>query len=314
MIDIKPIHENLYLVLDLGGTFTKYALMTPDCQILKKDKFPSVREPLPDFLTSIAAVYEQYRNDISGIAVSLPGILDNRSGHMYTGGYFSCLSGQNLTALLKARCSVPVSIANDAKCAGMAELWRGSLKGCESGVVLVCGTGIGGCIIYNGKVMEGTHFMAGEFSYSVIEGMKQPQLSNAFGFRCGIDSLLMSASQKTGISRELLNGELLFSMAGEGDKHALEAIREYARCLAVQIHNYQFILDPQRFAIGGGISEQPLLLTLIREELAAINRQYAPWSIPMPQVAACTFYNDANLIGALYHHLTLHKGGNYNGS
>ena len=51
--------KNKYLAIDIGGTFVKYALMTEDCLILEKNKFPSIREPLPDFLESIMSVYQQ---------------------------------------------------------------------------------------------------------------------------------------------------------------------------------------------------------------------------------------------------------------
>ncbi len=305
---MKQKNERKYLVMDLGGTFVKYALMTEDCRILEKDKFPSVCEPLTDFLASILSVYTKYQHCISGIAISLPGILDSRSGYMYTGGYFSCLSDINLVQTLEKYCSVPVSIANDAKCAGMAELRKGTMKECRNGVVLVCGTGIGGCVIIDGKVISGAHFMAGEFSYPIIEGIEHPQLRNAFGFRCGIHAMMDNVSRKTGLCKEGLTGEIIFSMADEGDEKVLKALREYAGILTLQIHNLQFILDPQRFAVGGAVSVQPLLIKLIREELAVINRQYVQWNIPMPEVMACAFYNDANLIGALYHHLNLFKG------
>ena len=62
------------------------------------------------------------------------------------------------------------------------------------------------------------------------------------------------------------------------------------------------MFDPEKIAVGGGISEQPLLLQLIREELLKINGMY-PWTLPVPEVTSCRFYNDANLIGAVYVHM-----------
>ena len=70
----------------------------------------------------------------------------------------------------------------------------------------------------------------------------------------------------------------------------------------MQISNYQFIVDPERIAIGGGISAQPVLLELIKEALKELNTVF-PYPIPLPDVVTCRFYNDSNLIGALYVHL-----------
>ena len=74
------------------------------------------------------------------------------------------------------------------------------------------------------------------------------------------------------------------------------------RRLAIQINNYQFILDPEKIVIGGGISVQPLFIQMIKEELKKINNVY-PWDLPIADIGVCKFFNDANLIGAVYVHI-----------
>ncbi|MGC6174616.1 ROK family protein [Lacrimispora sp. 38-1] len=91
-------------------------------------------------------------------------------------------------------------------------------------------------------------------------------------------------------------------MANCGDEKALAGIREYVRHLAIQINNYKFILDPEKIVIGGGISVQPLFLQMIKEEIKKINTVY-PWDLPIADVEVCKFFNDANLIGAVYVHI-----------
>ena len=76
---------------------------------------------------------------------------------------------QPFAALLEQQLGVPVTIANDGKCAAAAEAWTGSLAGVDNGLVLVLGTGIGGGIILNGKVYMGSHSAAGEVSNLVTE-------------------------------------------------------------------------------------------------------------------------------------------------
>ena len=90
----------------------------------------------------------------------------------------------------------------------------------------------------------------------------------------------------------------MFEAVNAGDVQALSALDTYAHRVAVQIFNLQTILDPERFAIGGGISAQPALLDAIRENL---KRLYAACSydVPHAEVVTAKFQNDANLVGAL---------------
>lgn len=99
-----------------------------------------------------------------------------------------------------------------------------------------------------------------------------------------------------------LDGEKIFAMANQGDGETMEVLRQYCRHLAVQISNCQFVIDPEKIAIGGGISAQPILLELIKEALKELNSVF-PYSLPIPEVVNCRFFNDSNLIGALYVHL-----------
>ena len=87
-------------------------------------------------------------------------------------------------------------------------------------------------------------------------------------------------------------------MANEGNEAALEALRLFARRVAAQAINCQFMFDPEKIAIGGGISAQPLLLQYVKEELPKIVDIY-PQKMPLPDVTVCKFFNDSNLIGAL---------------
>lgn len=291
-----------YLAIDVGGTFTKYAVISEDCQIIEKDKSPTVTEPLKDFIESLVLIYKKYRDKVDGIALSMAGIIDSETGFMYTGGNLTCITNLNIVEVLEKRCGVHVTVENDAKCAALAEVWKGALMDCSDAVVVVCGTGIGGAVIHDRKVLKGIHNMTGEFSYVMTEAQPEYSLDHSLAGNTGIKSLLQSVSGHTGIPAEELDGEKVFSMANCGDERAIAGIREYVRRLAIQINNYQFILDPEKIVIGGGISVQPLFLQMIKEELKKINAVY-PWDLPVADVSVCRFFNDANLIGAVYVHI-----------
>ncbi|MDD3361430.1 MAG: ROK family protein [Hespellia sp.] len=291
-----------YLAIDVGGTFTKYAVITDECQILEKDKSPTVTEPLEGFISSLVDIYQKYEGNVDGIALSMPGIIDSETGFMYTGGNLACITNLNIVEVLEKRCGVHVTVENDAKCAALAEVWKGALMDVSDAIVVVCGTGVGGAVIHDRKVLKGIHNMAGEFSYIMTDAEPEYTLDNSLAGNTGIKCMMKFVSKHTGIPAEELDGEKAFSMANCGDEKAIAGIREYVKHLAIQINNYQFIFDPEKIVVGGGISVQPLFLQMIKEELKKINAVY-PWDLPIADVDVCKFFNDANLIGAVYVHI-----------
>lgn len=108
----------------------------------------------------------------------------------------------------------------------------------------------------------------------------------------------MGLVQKYLETDEKYSGEQIFEMANSGNEKVLAALDEFCFYIALQLYNIQAIFDPEKFAIGGGISAQPLLIE-------KINEQYKKLFIPVfplrpVDVVACEFRNDANLIGAYY--------------
>ena len=91
-------------------------------------------------------------------------------------------------------------------------------------------------------------------------------------------------------------------MANRGNQDVLAAIDEFCRLLAIQIYNVQAFADPEKIAIGGGISAQSIFIDYIRKHIDAFHSQ-CQYDFPKPSVVTCKFQNDANLIGALHHFL-----------
>ncbi len=303
---------NRYLGIDVGGTFVKFAVMNENGDFLRKfDKVPTVKTSQERFMRMLMDIYdmasacvrEETGSELDGIALSAPGFIDTASGIMRTGG--SIFSIENLPVVLRLQehCRCAVTVENDAKCAALAELWKGSLAGCKLGVVLIIGTAIGGAIVYENQVLQGAHFMSGEFSYIMTNADQPMEDSKLLARQGGVSALLEIAAAKTGMEPSALTSEDIFREALAGNGVYLSALQAYAERIAVQVLNLQATLDPEKIAIGGGISEQPLLLELLREGIKQHSAVY-PHKLPSPVIDACRYYNDANLIGALYHHLT----------
>ncbi|MEC1262093.1 ROK family protein [Bacillus swezeyi] len=286
----------MYLAFDIGGTYVKQALIDTAGNIQSKDQFPTPY-CLKSLIASMTDIYASSSRKIKGIAVSCPGTVDINTGTVYHGGMVSYLHNQNLIELLGEKCAVPITVENDAKCAALAELWLGSVKGHRNAIVLVLGSGVGGGLIINGQLHRGSHLSAGEVSYMMNHINPISLRAEFFGSAGSSVSMIKAISKKKGIKAE---GQDVFDLINQQDSEAKAIFEEYCLQLAVQMMNLQYLLDPEIIAIGGGISAQPVVVETIRQAIDKIKKNN-PMHVASPNVVACTFKNDANLLGALYH-------------
>ena len=303
-----------YLVLDLGGTFIKYALMGDAGTFLKQGKRQSPLDSMEDLLSAVKNIGDELHGEYIGAAVSMPGRIDTKKGIAHTGGAFRFIKDAPVGQYFEEVLHVPTTIANDGKCAASAEAWNGALADVDNGAVLVLGTGIGGGIVLNRKVWMGNTFGAGELSVfatdlnRLSQGIPEIQSEN-------ILATWSSYTSTTGLLRLYakhknlpqwghgLDGFTFFKAYDAEEEEAVEAFEEFGRYTAAGIYAVQAVLDLQRFAIGGGISARPEVTEKIRQ---CVDRQFEiiPFTpFGKPEVVACKYGNDANLIGALSLHL-----------
>lgn len=295
----------MYLAIDVGGTYTKYGKMSKEGEILEKGKLPTICDDKEAFLQELAGIYKRYE-DVEGIAVSCPGRVDTKTGIIYGGGSARCLDNVCLPEELSGLCGgVPVSVENDGKCAGLAEVWLGAAKDVDNCCVMAFGTGVAGAVIRNRKVIHGNHLIAGEFSFLLHPVSREGLKTEYFGKDYSAVGIVKQAEKRLGLEQGSLTGEKLFQMAKEQVKETQEVLENFYFRVAVQCYNLQYMFDPDIICIGGGISEQPAVTEGIRryveqicEKNARITTQFA-----VPQIRTCMFRNDSNLIGALYHYL-----------
>ena len=179
-----------YLVLDVGGSAIKYAVMDAEKNIYERGKVPTPLDCLDSFVNSVESLYNTY-SDVSGIAMSMPGRIDPNKGYCYTGGALTYNHDINMAELLSERCGVRVTIGNDAKCAANAELGFGSLQDIQDGAVVILGTAIGGALIKDHKVLSGCRFGAGEFSNIITDYHKPYDGDTSWYASNGINGLLL---------------------------------------------------------------------------------------------------------------------------
>jgi predicted NBD/HSP70 family sugar kinase len=290
-----------YVVIDVGGSSIKYALMDGEGKFYEKGSVKTPDTGIDDFIDTVGSIVDNFKenHEIVGLACSLPGAVEPKSGIIYGASAIPYIHGPNIKELLSNRTQVRVSIENDANCAGLAEGWLGSAKDCENFICVVIGTGIGGCVVANKKILRGKNLHGGEFGYMLVDdsdGIDEHTWSNTGS----TFALVKRVAKVKGIKVEELNGKKVFEMAEQGDEEVKQAIDKWYNYLVRGIFNLQYIIDPEKILIGGAISSRQDFYDIVNGRLNEMKSVYAKLDI---SVEKCAFENDANLIGALYNFL-----------
>ena len=300
------MNNEKYLAIDVGGTAIKYTLIDKNAENFKINEIETKKEKEEELYDSLDEIILPHLNEIDGIALSFPGLINVKEGIAHTGGSFEWVCDLPLKSILEERYSKRVWIENDGKCAALAEFWKGNLSNVKNGVVVGLGTGIAGGIILNGQLYRGINGSAGEFS-SILTNFKNPKKSEKFDKIGDYKSLINPYAKSKGIDYNDIDGRKFFKDFHKGDEIAINSLKDYAKIISAGIINIQCVLDVEKFCIGGGISTQDVLINEIKEAVHEffINKTSTP--IKEPEIEKCFFRNAAGCIGALYNFLTMEK-------
>lgn len=290
-----------YLTIDVGGTNIKYAIMDEAGQIYENGKADTPSASLDKFWTVIFKIIDNYQSDdLKGVAFSVPGKVDTSTGTVYFGGALTYLDGVCFKQVIGEKYGLAVGVQNDAKAAALAELWLGSLQSCEDAAVIVLGTGVGGGVILDGKLRLGPHFQAGELSLSVLDA-SQSGLDKMTGMLGSAVNMIKNVNKALGHSK-LTDGLIAFEAINAKNEKAFPIFQDYCRHVAYLILNLQAFFDLTTYAIGGGISAQPIVLEEIRNQYQDFvsSNPVLKMNFPNITILPAAFRNDANLFGALY--------------
>lgn len=245
-----------YFGIDIGGTSTKYARVDSTGVIKERGSFDTFRSMSREaFLKEIFSVCDTaVSKGVQGIGISSLGVIDSESG-CYLGGLqnLPALQGLNLKETLEVRYpGLPVVILNDAKAAALGELWVGEGRDCSSLLCITLGTGIGGALVVNGKLVHGFHNRAGEVGYTDYKS--ESDFTEA---HISTEAVMKKMSQKI---NEPMDGFKFFKRCYNKEPEYLAALEEWMRGVARLIANLCLLVDPQKVLIGGGISSENEIL------------------------------------------------------
>lgn len=284
-----------YICIDIGGTAIKHSVINENGSIITKSQISTeAYKGGLEILNKIKQISKSYINQyfIEGICVSTAGMVDPIKGKiLYASSLIPNYTGVEIKKELEKEFGVLCEVENDVNCAGLGEYWLGSAKNSHSCVCLTIGTGIGGCIIIDGKVLHGFSNSAGEVGYMNING-------TAFQDIAAASKLVERVAKRKGKMKEELNGKIIFDLAKNGDVECVEEIDVLVDTLALGISYIAYVINPEVVVLGGGImAQEEYLKERIHKALKdkLISRVYDNIRIEFAKNQ-----NNAGMLGALY--------------
>lgn len=303
--------------IDLGGTTAKVGLFTTAGELLEKWEVPtdtshSGEHILANLAAAVRGKMEEKSlsaQQVEGVGVGVPGpVLDSRIVPIVCanlGGWGNRNVAEDLSALLDG---LPVLVGNDANVAALGEIWMGAARGCRNAVMVTLGTGVGGGVIVNGKVIDGVHGAGGEIGHITVN----PHETAVCG--CGKRGCLEQYSSATGVVRcmkKLLEEDPdtpcvlrstdfaakdVFDAARSGDVLAAREVDQMTATLGMALANIAAVVDPEMFLVGGGVARAGAVLF---DPLVAHYRDTAFRSCRDIPIKAASLGNDAGIYGAV---------------
>lgn len=291
-----------YIALDVGGSSIKYGLLNEYGEILEKGSIVTDNEDIDRFISDIKSITEKYIEDenVKGLVCSFPGAVNPKTGFIEGVSAVPCIHNVNMKKLLLEATGLEISMENDANCSALAEGWIGTAKDVDNFISIVLGTGIGGAVVINKRILRGKNLHGGEFGFmQVTDDKGENGLGNVWSRVASTGALIRRVANRKNIDVFDLTGQLVFEMEKD-DEEVKEEVSEWFKALAKGIYNIQYILDPEKILIGGGISVRDDFINRLNQYLELMKNEESTLDI---KVEKCEFANDANLIGALYNFL-----------
>ncbi len=312
-------NKKYYVGIDLGGTFIKGGIVDEDGNILIVDKTPTEKKKGHDgadgVAANIAALVKSLLErqgltaaDVVGIGMGAPGMIDSGTGVVL---YWSNMGWKDfaLGAKLEELTGLPVKIANDANVAAIGEVKFGAAKQFNSAVMITLGTGVGGGVVVDGKLVEGNKGAGAELGHSVVEFGGQ-QCS------CGRKGCLEAYASATALIRDTkrameahkdskmweigaldkVDGKTAFDYQDK-DVQAKAVVENYIAHLGCGLVNFANIFRPEAIILGGGVCAQGDNLVKPLQEI--MDREIFAGKIgPQVPILVAELGNSAGLLGA----------------
>ena len=303
--------------IDLGGTTAKIGLFTTSGALLEKwevatDTSNAGEHILENLAAAVLGKMKEQSiqpEQVEGVGIGVPGpVLDSSIVPIVCanlGGWGERNVSAQLSGLLDG---LKVLAGNDANVAALGEIWMGAAKGAKNAVMVTLGTGVGGGVVVNGKVIDGVHGAGGEIGHITVNRHETAVCG------CGKRGCLEQYSSATGVVRcmkKLLDenpdtpcvlrgtefaAKDVFDAARNGDALAAREVDEMSDTLGMALANIASTVDPEAFLVGGGVARAgDVLFTPLNKHF----QEYAFKSCRETPIKQASLGNDAGIYGAV---------------
>ena len=303
---------NYVFGVDIGGTTVKIGLFSAEGELLDKWEITTRTDDggayiLGDIAASVQAKMEERgidKADVQGVGMGVPGPVreDGTVIKCVNLGWGVFNAADELGKLLDMK----VKVGNDANMAALGEMWQGGGKGHQNIVMVTLGTGVGGGIILNGKMLAGVNGAGGEIGHMTMD-LAETDVCN-----CGKRGCLEQYASATGIVRmankalndsdrpsklrevQYISAKEIFDAAKSGDDLSMDLVDELGKKLGLAAAQIAAVVDPEVFVIGGGVSRAGQILIDATEKYF---KQYAFHACRNTTFELAVLGNDAGMYG-----------------
>ncbi len=297
-----------YVGVDVGGTTVKMGMFSDTGELLDKWEIPTRLEEngihiLSDIVDSMEEKRKTFPGNIKGIGVGIPGpVTDDGTVLKCANLGWDVFSVSNKLADLTGVGNVKVG--NDANVAALGEMWRGGGRGYDSIVMVTLGTGVGGGIILQGKILTGSKGAAGEIGHTKVNpnetavcGCGNCGCLEQYASATGIVNMAKKNLRKDSCLNECeITAKAVFDGAKAGDAYCLEVVEEFGKYLGLALSNVAHVADPEAFVIGGGVSAAGQMILDVVEKYYNANVMFA---LKDKKFHLAELGNDAGIYGAV---------------
>ena len=270
-----PLMPDFSIAVDLGGTNLRIAAVSADGRILEKialsTKIGSGPSEVVDAMCdAILRLSHQYGSSgaLIGAGIGIPGIIDLEAGVVRRSANLPEWAEYPVRSEIEKRLGTRIFLENDAKVHALGEQWMGAGHGVSNMAMITLGTGIGGAIVFDGKIFHGLNGMAGEFGHVTIEpegvpcgcgnrGCAERYASATALVRIAREAIAAGKAPglaKAANSKTELSAKLIYEFAMQGDDAARCIFRHFGRALGIMLADIINVLNLEMYVIGGGVA------------------------------------------------------------
>jgi len=296
--------ENKYAIgIDIGGTNIRAAIVSDKGEIIKKIKEKSSGDIIHAIHKSVENLFNE---NIAGIGFAVAGLIDYQKGSVLISPNLPSIEGEDFVNKLSARFNLPVIIENDANAAAYGELCAGAGRNYSDFVLLTLGTGIGGGIIYNKKLMnvsaeighmsinsEGKKCLCGNYGCLESYASARAIISSAIAFlENGRKSILRDWNN----NYKKITAQEIFRAAKDGDLLSIEVFKNAGKFLGIGISNIINILSPEAVILTGGLTGAWDIY--VKEAITIASERALKHLFKRTKIIKSELTDDAGIIGA----------------